>query len=36
MGAYNNNGRETQASINKQWDMAYRPYKYNITYKQNL
>ena len=36
MGIYNKDGREAQASIDGQWDLAYGPYKYNITYKWNL
>ena len=36
MGIYNKDSREAQVSIDGQWDLAYEPYKYNKTYKQNL
>ena len=36
MGACNKDSREAQSSIDNQWDLANRPYKYNTTYKRNL
>ena len=36
MGVCNKDSREVRASTDKQWDLAYRPYKYNTTYKRNL